>query len=309
MKQSINVANKGAFENQLKDDLGLDAAAVGQFVNGTLNPALDKLDATRPPLFYLVTTNEKLLDICSKGWGEPVFHFNRVANAVEWRGNVNFVVDKEMDDTVLPAVYDPKSGVDERVKDLTNSIQGIDANLARSAAQSVGPTVFAKLVEFVGKQVEGLKLKPDQEWFSTGLTSGLAAKYLAQLGTGATREQIVNGLIQEAPNFPISTRSIDLLNPTDPSKINEALKPYYTNAVQRKSIAVVYLLSTKSSDARIADVVKNIRATPPADGKALVRLIEQTTKVDVTPWLAGIGANGLPTTAPAPAAPSTPAGK
>jgi hypothetical protein len=304
MKASITGKNKDLFEKQLKDDLGVDAAAAGQFINGTLAPALDKLDTTRPPLFYLVTTNEKLLDLCKNGWGEPVFHYNRVANAVEWRGNVNFVIDKEMDDTVLPAVYDPKADKADRIKGLTGAIQNVDANLSRSAAGGVGSTVFAKLVEFVNQQIKPLNLKPDQAWLGTGITNCLAAKYLALFVPNATREQIVGGLIQEPQNFPISTRSIDLLYPTDPKTINEALQPYYANAVQRKSIWAVYQLMAKAGDAPVADALKAIRATPPADGKALVKLLETTTKVDVTPWLSGIGSNGLPTTAPAPAAPA-----
>jgi hypothetical protein len=302
MIDSIKKENRATVTRQMSEDLGITEQAAAQFLDATVVPALEKLITAKPPLFYLVATDKRLLALVKTGWGEPTFHYNRVADAVEYRGNLNFQIDKEMDDVVLPTTYAEAAAADARGKDLTAAIQNVNARLKLSAAQNVGSTVFGKFVEFVDKQLEGFKLKPDQAWFNQGVTNCLAAKYVAVL-TGADKKEIVNALVQEAPNFPISTRSIDLLSPTDTSKINPALQPYYVDAVRRKSIAVVWLWINKAGEKAIPDMLKSLRAGVPADGKALVKQIEATTTVDVTPWLSGIAADGKPTNTPA-----TPAG-
>jgi hypothetical protein len=283
---------------RITTDLGVDAKTAADLIDVEIVPALNKLASVKPPLFFIVTTPQKLRELTKNTqWGEPRYHYNRVSDSVAFDDQIAFSVDKEMDDTVLPSFYDPAANEENRMKDLRTALQSMDERVAGAAAGQVNTTLFSKLVGFTDKQFEAMKLKPDQEWFAKGASTYLAAGYLAAI-TGLPKESLLNDLVRE-DGFPVSMRSVELANPDQATKIQTALQPYYAIAKQRKATLVISKLVNDGGESVIANTIKAMRAKMPADGRALVTLITETTHVDLTNYV-GLPA---PKAATAPTAP------
>jgi hypothetical protein len=281
------VDKRAALTKQIVTDLALpDDRGVNEFLDAKLVPTLKKLEETRPPVFYLVTTHDKLRDLTKTGWGEPRFHYNGVANAAVFDDSIPFSIDKPMDDTVLPAFYADTVAVEQRVKNLSAGVQALDANIAANVARQANPTVFNLFVQFIQERhMDPLKLRRDQSWLAMGVSNFLATKY-ASVVTTVPKDQMVRELISEPQLFPVSARSIDLTRPVDEAAMKKELVPYYTVSMQRKATAVVAVWVDTAGEAAIPRTLTALRAKPPADGPALVKLIQDATGADLTKYLA-----------------------
>lgn len=244
---------------------------------------LDLLDKTRPPLFYLVTTPARLRDIVKDGWGAPQFRYVPLTDSVSFSKQIPFTPDKEMDDTVWPAIYDDKDKDEAaKVKGVTNLIQGMDANVLNTAAQQAGSLIFGQFVSFIQDRcVAPLNLKADQKWLGVGLTNYLGAKYSA-LVMDVKKEDLVNQLLAEPEVVPVSMRTVDLLHPADEKTMKEEMRPYYAVATQRKATFMVAIWAEQAGgDAGIPAVLKAVRAKLPEDGRALLAVVKDAGKVDM----------------------------
>jgi len=280
------VDKRAALTKQMVTDLALaDDKAVNEFLDTKVIATLKKLDETRPPVFYLITTQEKLRDLTKTGWGEPRYHYNGVANSAAFDDSVPFSIDKPMDDTVLPAFYNEKDAADVRAKNLAAGLQNFDANLAANAIRQANPTVFNLFVQFIQeKQMDPLKLKRDQSWLSMGVSNFLAAKYTSVV-TGVEKNRMLAELTSEPNLFPVSARSIDLVKPVDEASMKAQLVPYYTVSMQRKATAVVAVWVDQAGEAGIPRTLTALRAKMPADGAALVKTIQEATGADLSKYL------------------------
>jgi len=138
------------------------------------------------------------------------------------------------------------------------------------------------VVEFIDKQaIEPLKLKPDQTWFGQGVETVLSSRYMADLA-GADYEQIVGRLLRDRPGNPVRSDTVDLLHPADPSSMRPEWVPAYEDAMRIKSSRVVHDLIAKAGQTAIPMSFSAIRASPPADGPALLKLIATVTGVDLS---------------------------
>jgi hypothetical protein len=287
----------------LKEDLALaDDAEAKALIDVQIPAKLATLEKTRPPVFYLVATEDKFQKLVQGGWGAGQFRFVPLTGKIEMSGQIPFTPEKEMDDTVMPALFDEaKADEATRVKGLTNLIQSVDANVMNTAAQQAAQTVIAQFFTFVqDKVVAPLKLKDDQKWFGVGLTNYLGVKYGA-LALGMNRAELLKSVVAEPEAFPVSMRSVNLLNPDEAKTMREEIRPYYTVAAQRKATLVIAVWTEQAGgDTGIAKVLSEVRAKPPADAWALLGVIKDASKVD----LAGLF-GGKPA-ATAPAAPVAP---
>ena len=281
------VDKRAALTKQMVTDLALaDDKAVNEFLDTKVITTLKKLDEMRPPLFYLVITQDKLRDLTKTGWGEPRYHYNGVANAAAVDDSLPFSIDKPMDDTILPAFYNDKDAPDVRAKNLAAGLQNMDANLAANGARQAPSAIFNLFVTFITeKQIDPLKLKLDQSWLGSGVANFLAAKYTAVV-TGAEKNNILAQLTSEPNVFPVSARSVDLAHPLDEASMKPAIVPYYKVSMQRKATAVVAVWVDQAGEAAIPRTLTAMRARMPADGAALVKLIQETTGADLSKYLA-----------------------
>ena len=281
------VDKRAALTKQMVTDLALtDDKAVNEFLDTKVIATLKKLDETRPPIFYLVITQDKLRDLTKTGWGEPRYHYNGVANAAAVDDSLPFSIDKPMDDTILPAFYNDKDAADVRAKNLAAGLQNMDAQLTANGARQAPSAIFNLFVSFIQeKQIDPLKLKLDQSWLGSGVANFLAAKYTAVV-TGVEKNSILAQLTSEPNVFPVSARSVDLAHPLDEASMKPAIVPYYKVSMQRKATAVVAVWVDQAGEAAIPRTLSAMRAKMPADGAALVKLIQETTGADLSKYLA-----------------------
>lgn len=275
---------------QMVSNLALpDDKAANAFLDSELIPKLTKLQAAKPPIFFLVTTQEKLAELTKTGWGEPKFHYNGVAKAAAYDQSIPFSIDEEMDDTVLPIFYSEKDkdkdAMEMRAKNFAQLVQNLDTNIVGNAARQCNPVVFAAFLSFIQeKQIEPLKLRRDQSWLGMGVANFLAAKYTSVV-TGVPNADLLRALTSEENLFPVSARSIDLTNPLEESAMKKEAAPYYAVSMQRKATAVVAEWVHLAGESAIPDTLKAIRAKMPKDGAALVKLIQETTTTDLAKYL------------------------
>ena len=278
---------RAALAKQVATDLAVtDDRSVGEFLDGKLIPTLKKLQDFRPPVYFLVTTQAKLRDLTKAGWGEPRYHYNGVADAAAYDSNIAYSISAPMDDVVLPAMYTDNMATDARVKGLTSMLQEFDGRMAATAANQVTPVTFSLFVEFLRERyLDTPKLRRDQEWLPMGLSNYLAVKYTNTV-TGATREEMLRDLLAEPREFPVSARSIDLTHPSEESAMRPQLVPYYTQAMQRKALAVVAVWAEQAGEGAIPKTLTALRAKPPADAVGLVKVVQEASGVDVAKYLA-----------------------
>ena len=285
-----NVADqRAALSRQVATDLALpDDRSVSEFLDGKLIPTLKKLDEVRIPLFFLVTTQNKLRDLTKTGWGEPRFHYNRVADAAAYESAIPpLTIDRPMDDVVLPALYAPETPVDARTKSLTAGVQELDATVAAMVTRQVNPTVFSLVVQFLRERhLDPLKLRRDQQWLAMGVSNYLATRYAGMI-TGVPRENMLRELTTEPQGFPVNARSIDLLRPVDESSMKPELVPYYTTSMQRKSLAVVAVWVDQAGETAIPKTLTALRKQVPPDGPGLVKLVQEASGADLSRYLSG----------------------
>jgi len=279
---------RAGLAKQVATDLALsDDRSVSEFLDAKLIPMLKKLQDFRPPVYFLVTTQEKLKNLTKAGWGEPRYHYNGVADAPAYDTNIAYTISSPMDDVVLPAFYTDTMATDARVKGLTAFVQEFDGRMAATSASQVTPGTFSLFAEFLRERhLDALKLRRDQEWLVMGISNYLAVKYTSTV-TGTTREEMLRDLLTEPRDFPVGARSIDLTKPSDESAMRPQLVPYYTQAMQRKSLAVVAYWVEQAGEGAIPKTLTALRAkAPPADAAGLVKVVQEVSGVDVAKYLA-----------------------
>lgn len=283
--------NRPVLVKQMVADLSAaDDKAINQFLDEKIVATLQKLDTLKVPVYYLVTTPEKLARLTENGWGEPKFHYNRVAKAAAFDDNLNISIDQPMDDQIRVAFYndskDSKETNEDRSKGLASYLAQQDAGIyAALAQQAPGATLGLFTTWLDEKQVAPLGFKRDQDWFRWGVVNYLAAKYAA-IVTDLPRDNYLNALLTENNMTPVRAHTIDLLKPIDKAKLRDILQPHYEAALQRKGLAVVKYWVEKAGEAELPKTLAAIKAKKPADGDALVKLIDETTKVDLSKAMA-----------------------
>jgi hypothetical protein len=279
---------RAGLAQQVMTDLALpDGRSAGEFLDGKLIPTLKKLDEARPPVFFLVTTREKLRDLTKTGWGEPRFHYNGVADAAAFDTSISFSIDRPMDDTVLPEQYTQATPIPDRVKGLAAEVGQLDDLVARKIADQVTPATFTLFAQFIRERhLDPLKLRRDQQWLAMGISNLLAVKYTNTV-TGAPRNDMLRSLASEPANFPVSARSIDLTHPADEASMRAELAPYYAQSMQKKSLAVVAYWVEQAGEAAIPKTLTALRKGVPADAAGLVKLVQQASGTDLSRYVAG----------------------
>jgi hypothetical protein len=275
--------NRAAVVKQMVTDLAMaDDKQAKVVFDEKILPTLTKLDQLKPPVFFLVCTRQQLRELTQSGWGEPRFHYNRVANEASFDDNIMLTLDRPMGDAVLPAFYLESETPATRSEHLATGIQQLDAGMVERIAQQTQPLVFNLLAEYIGQtQFDPLKLRRDQQWFGLGVTGYFASKYAGEL-TPSAMEEWQKGMTFENPRYPVSAKPIDLIHPLEESAMRPIAVPYYNQALRRKAMTVVIKWAAQGGEASITKALVAIRAKTPADGAALVKLIHETSGVDLS---------------------------
>lgn len=280
-------ARRSELLKQMVADLGVaEEKQVSAFFDDKLLATLKKMQEVKPPVFFLVTTQEKLNKLCESGWGEPRFHYNRVAGAASYSDNVMVSIDKEMDDNVLPAFYVEKDTPEQRIEKLSEGIHKLDNQLVTLIAGQSQPAVYNLIAQYIGETYfEPLKLRRDQLWVGLGITTYLTSKYTSAI-TGVSKQTILNGMTVENPRYPVSAKGIDLTRPLEESAMKKPAVPHYNQAMRRKATLAIMKMVEQGGETTIPTLMLALKNRPPADGPSLVKLVSETTKVDLSKELA-----------------------
>ncbi len=262
-------------------DLALpDKSEAEKFLSNQLEPDAKFWTEVRPPLVYLIITHKKLVELKRNGWPEERFYYNRVMDDV----TVNRVVDlKSPNDIVLLVEYAPEDPPEKRTQALYSRIHEAETGIYRELTVQTMLSQVDKLRTFVMTHVvPPEQVKEGHNWFVIGVTNILSTRYLAMI-TGAALDPLMKETINDHPGNPMRSAPIDLLNPADIKEIRPERAGLYIDAYQQKSARAVYeWLRAAGADA-LPKVLTTWRNTPPADGEALLKLIQQTTNFDITP--------------------------
>ena len=275
--------NRAAVIKQMVTDLALaDDKEANRLFEEQIIPKLKKLEALRPPVYFLICTRDSLRDLTKAGWGEPRFHYNRVANEASFDDNIVLSLDRPMGDAVLPVFYTEKETPETRAKNLSSGLQQLDAGMFDRVSGQTQPMVFNLTAEHIGQTYfDPMKLRRDQQWLALGVTGYFASKYAGQL-TPSSKEEWLRGLTYDNPRFPVSAKAIDLTHPVEEGAMRPIAVPYYNQALRRKAMQVVVKWVEMGGEASLTKVVTAVRAKPPADGVALIKLIQDTSGIDLT---------------------------
>jgi len=279
-------SQREALLRQVAIDLALrDLTAAARTYDLDLVAPIRTLDNYRPPVYYLIASPDRIAALLQSGWSDPHFYYNRAADAVSFNPSGMLTADRPQDEVIFPATYDAKETPEKHAETLAIVIGSTEASIQASIEIRARSLVGAQLAAIIQSQgVTPLELKEDQQWFGLGVASILSAKYASMI-TGDSRDELVKMLTAEHPANPIPTSAVDLLHPLNVNDMRQDMLPAYFDAVRRKAGRAVQAMVEKSGDAAIAKSVAAIREKKPADGAALVKVVQEASGVDVAPML------------------------
>ena len=276
---------RDAISKGMAEDLGIDAAAVAPLFDSQLIPQLTKLDQLKPPVVFLVITEQKLISLLNADWKHPRVSYNRLMDQVRFDDRIMFSIETAMDESLLLANYEAKDDLPARMKKLREAEERFESDSAFSVAARGRVITQGNFMQFVEKEVfTPMKLRDDQTWLQLGIVTQITAKYAPML-TGVDSKKLLADLIYEHPNAEPKADKMNLLKLPDLSVIQPQYRPAFIGAARRKSTLAIQQLVDKAGPDAIRKTLDAVRKTPPADGKALVALINTATAVDVQPML------------------------
>jgi len=271
--------------DRMAADLALDdASEPRKLLDEHLIPMLRQAIEFDPPVFYLVTTQETLRAIVRGGWTDPTgrYHYNRAADRVSIDINMQVRFDSEMSDEVLAVLYQTSDSFAERRRKLSETIRDTEEKLAYALATRGQYATQVTFVNFINRfGIEPLNLREDQQWFGVGLAGVLSAQYLAYVNDAAA-DQILRIMSSDDPRNPVRSATIDLLSPMNLQDLREIAREAYKDAFRRRSTAVFKSWLDRAGATALPKVLRAMRANPPSDGAALLKIIRDQTGIDLT---------------------------
>jgi hypothetical protein len=275
-------AKRPLLHRRIVADLGLTVAEVDEYLDQRLKPFLQSMDELHPPIVYLVVTPQRLKEIMRAGWTDPRYYYNRAADDVSFSTVVNLSLDGPGDDMVVPLFYDDRKPPEERQQMLTREMHKTEVGILNAFSQRSQTMVMVGLVELVSsKGLNEMNFTDDQEWFGVGAAGVLAGRYASEL-IGLDEQRLLDDMSRPDPRNPMRPGTIDLLRPTPLSEVRPQWLEAYTDAFRRRSMQAVRTLTDRAGEDAIGKVIAAMKQSRPADGPALVQLIQQTTGVDMT---------------------------
>lgn len=268
---------------RMSTDLALkDPAEAKKFIDEQLVPVLKRASDFKAPLFYLVTTEAKIKTALQAGWEDPQFRYARASDSIQFNPMINLSLEGDADDQLIPSLYKPEEAIEVRAGRLTETLQLAEQQLSMRLASRSQTAMVLSIVAFIGQTtIDPLKLTNEQQWFGVGVAGVLSAEYLAIMN-GQPAESFLALMNGTDPRNPIRQETIDLLHPVPPNDLRPAARPAYTDSLRRKSATAVQKWLASAPKDALPKTIQAIRDQKPADGAALVKVIKDTTGVDVS---------------------------
>jgi hypothetical protein len=271
---------------QAMAELGLtDPKPLNELFDLKLAPLLKDLLAIKPTVYYLVASRPQLIKLLKDGWSDPRYRYLRFANDVAYSFDVNLAIDAKTDDSVMWAeLHD--DAPQNRGKALLHTVTDFDGGFLNTLSMLSQLGTRNEFDELIRTEVtDPLKLPPGLQWFGRAIDMIYAIKYESML-TGASRRDQVANLVGGNPRNPLHSQPLNLLEPIDPASMKPDYVGLYNEALIHKGAGVVAAWIAKGGDGVLAKALPAFRANPPATAADLVKIIQQSTGIDITPALA-----------------------
>jgi len=273
---------------KLITELGItDKALIDKSFEERMIPTLGRYENFTPPLYMLVCSNLKLKEIVKGGWTNPRFYYNRALDDVAFSTSLALNIDQPMDDQVLPVLYPDTADEAKKRETLTQAVSGVEASLLRSMSDDAQNGLQMAIAALVGENViVPLDLKPGQEWLGFGISDFYSYGCATQI-IGVEFDQVLKSLTTPNPNNPIRGDMIDLIHPTPANQLRKEAAPYYVDAMRRKSDRVFAQWMKDAPQGSLLKLIEAIKTQKPADGEALLKIVQDVSGVDLSGSLKG----------------------
>ncbi len=275
------------FETNLSSSLALpDKQVTVDFVNQRLLPLVSQLGRMRVQVVYLVATQDELKALVRAGWDSAQFHYDEANDKVTFNGSMVVSPDGVDGESILPKIYQAGESTESRVARLGAEVSQTEATVEAMIARQSLSAVQVEIANFISRStLKPLKLNLSQDWFAAGVSSYYSTFFVAEL-SGANAVDLIRRMGHPDPRNPVASTAIDMLRPTNPSLLKPDEVGAYGDAFRRRSLAIVSSLIDRAGPDAVSKTIAAIRANPPADGPALVSLVQKCTGVDLSSDLA-----------------------
>ena len=260
-----------------------DPKAFSDCIDQDLIPQLSKFQALSPAVYYFPITHDKLLALMQNGWTDPRYHYLRFAHQVDYSDGIAISIDHPMDDLVMWVEIKETDSPQARGDALIKGIAEFETQFPVAVSlfgQSGTRNVFADFL--LNQEMVPLKLAATEGWFAHSVSELYAIKYATFL-TGSSRRGLISVLLRGDPRNPLDWPPLDLVHPLDPGGMWPEYRKIYDNAVIRKGSFVVDSWMNKGGDGVLAKALPALRAGSPQNAADLIKIIQQSTGIDLTP--------------------------
>ncbi len=274
---------RDSITKEIMQELALsDPKPINELFDLKLLPILKRLTDLHPTVYYLAASRPRVVDLLKNGWSDPRYHYLRFDNSLSYNNSVNLSIDQQTDNLIMWAeIHDDAPEDRGRVLRYTiNDFNGGFLHTLSTLSQLGTRNEFEDLVHT--RATNPLKLPPGLQWFGHAVDIVYAIKYESEL-TGNSRGAQMDILLAGNPSNPLHPQPLNLLQPIDPATMRPEYLPVYNDAVIHKGAGVIAAWIAKGGDGVLAKALPALRATPPATPADLVKIIQQSTGIDVSP--------------------------
>jgi len=277
------VKQRTALIAQMKVDLALASdKPAAALVDEKLTTTMRNWETWQQRYAYMPVTPEKLRELILSGWGKGQFDINRITDQITTQQPFNVPSAGPVDDTVIPVLYEARDLQQARAAKLANAIAMTEQQrLVQTSLRSQLKLLDMLITGIRESATDPLKLRRDQQWFGMGIENYFATKYLGPL-TGDKPQDLLALLATPNPNMPVNPLTINLVTPKTEDILKTELVPAYNAAMRLRATAAVAYWAKEKGDASITKVLAAVRANVPADGVALVKLIQSEGGIDLS---------------------------
>jgi hypothetical protein len=268
-------------ESLLKDLPTVNPSQIEKLIDDTLLPQLKQLAAVKPHIVFLVSPAEHLKRAMRDGWTDPRVRYNRVADQLDFERTVA-MTGPDSDESTVAAIFEPSDAIDQRTTLLAQYLVTTEQQVLDQLAARGTTAVVVGLANFIADAgMKDLPRNEDQIWMKVGLSHALAARYVSMIH-GSPPAEFIEAMVIGAGATTVSAASINLLNPVPLSSIRDEFVPAHVDARRRKAIAVMYTWLINAGDAKLVPTLEAAARARPADGATLVKIIKDTSGIDLT---------------------------
>lgn len=268
----------------MKDLPDLKPSQIEKILDEQINPTLKNLMNARPRIVYIVAPAEHIREAMRDGWTDRRFHYNRVSDTFDFDRTVAVNVEGN-EESAVAAMFAPNDAVADRVAALAQYITGTEDQVMQNVSSRATTLVLVTIADFIAREaLKDLPRQEDQVWLVSGLSNVLAARYVS-IFHGSPLRQFVDALIVSPVDNPVNAAGLDLLHPLPVASLKPEFVMPQLDARRRKAIAVMFVWLDQAGVEKMMPMVNAVVRAKPTDGPTLVRVVKDTSGVDLTDLL------------------------